>query len=82
MAGSRLIAQGIDRRRAILRFVKDYQSRYRMAPSVVEIAQGLEDGPLSKTAVRHHLQILIDEGIVSMRAGKYRSLQVISDRRY
>lgn len=79
MAGTALIAQGIDRRRAILRFIKDYAKRNKMAPSIEEIAAGV-DG--SKTAVRYHIGVLIDDGFLSMIEGKYRSIRVINDQRY
>lgn len=80
MAGSALIAQGIDRRRAILRFVKDYRKREGYAPSVAEIATGVE--LLSNTAVRHHLETLKAEGFIDWTPGRYRSLTITNTARY
>lgn len=75
MAGAKLIAQGIERRRAIMRFIKDYLRKNGFAPSIEEIAEAVELS--SKTAVRHHLEILVDEGAIQMTPGKYRSLRVM-----
>lgn len=79
MAGSALLAQGIDKRRAILRYVKAYIKRHAYSPSFDEIAEGVKG---SKTTVRYHIGILIDEGFLSMTEGKYRSLRVANDQRY
>lgn len=80
MAGSALIAQGIDRRRAILRFIKDFVKKEGCSPSIAEIAAGVELS--SNTAVRHHLQVLRDEGFVDWNPSRYRSLHIISNARY
>lgn len=80
MAGSALLAQGIDRRRAILRFVKEYVKREGYAPSIAEIAAGVELS--SNTAVRHHLETLRDEGFVDWTGGRMRSLKVLKTSRY
>lgn len=79
MAGKVLIAQGVERRRAIMKFIKAYIKRNHFPPSIDEIAAGV-DG--SKTAVRYHIGILIDEKFLSMTEGRYRSLRVIKDGRY
>ena len=75
MASSALIAQGIDRRRAILRFVKKYVATHGFAPSVEEITEGV--GLSSKTATRHHLDVLKENGDVTWTPGKYRSLRLV-----
>lgn len=80
MAGSALLAQGIDRRRAILRFVRGYIKKNGYAPSIAEIAEGVDLA--SKTAVRHHLDVLKSENWVTWTEGRYRSLQVTNDGRY
>lgn len=80
MAGSALLAQGIDRRRAILRFIKDFSKREGFPPSIAEIAAGVD--LQSNTAVRHHLGTLKDEGFVDWTDGKYRSLHVTNTGRY
>lgn len=80
MAGSVLIAQGIDRRRAILRFVKAFKKKQGFAPSIEEIAAGVALS--SKSAARHHVDILIEERYLAITPGKYRSLRVTNDGRY
>lgn len=73
------MAQGIDRRRAILRYVKAYWKKNGYAPSLDDIAGSVE---LSRNATKHHLDKLIDEGYMERTPGRYRSLRVISDARY
>jgi len=80
MAGSALIAQGIDRRRAILRFVKDYSKKEGYPPSIAEIAKGVDLA--SNTAVRHHLETLKAEGFVDWTPDRYRSLKILKTSRY
>lgn len=80
MAGSQLIAQGIDRRRAILRFIRSFASKNGYAPSIAEIAVGVDLS--SATAVRHHLETLRTEGFVDWTEGRYRSLRVVHAGRY
>lgn len=75
MAGAKLITQGIERRRAIMRFIKDYMKRNGFAPSIDEIATAVDLS--SKTAVRHHIDILVEEGQLAVTPGKYRSLRVL-----
>jgi repressor LexA len=76
MAGPALIKQGRDRRTAILKFTRTYIRKNGYGPSVAEIADGV--GLASKTAVRHHLTTLQDEGKVEMTPGRYRSLRIVS----
>lgn len=78
MAGAATIAQGIDRRRKIVAFVRAYIKKNGFAPSIEEIADGVKLA--SKTAVRHHLQKLEEDGVVTMQAGKYRSLRVVEPK--
>lgn len=79
MAGSQLLAQGIDRRRAIMRFVKAYIKRNGISPSLEEITEGVGS---SKTTTRYHIGVLIDEGFLVQTEGKYRSLRVMNGGRY
>lgn len=76
MAGEALLKQGKDRRAAILKFTRAYIRKNGYGPSVAEIADGV--GLASKTAVRHHLEILQDEGKVTVTPGVYRSLRLVS----
>jgi len=75
MAGAATIAQGKERRKKIMSYVKSYTRKHGFAPSIEEIAEGV--GLESKTAVRHHLAILAEDGKVTMQPGKYRSLRVV-----
>lgn len=75
MASSALIAQGIDRRRALVRFLKAYLKKNGYSPSIEEITVGI--GLTSKTATRHHLDVLRDEGTVTWTEGRYRSLRLV-----
>jgi repressor LexA len=76
MAGRALLKQGKDRRSAILKFTRAYIRKNGYGPSVAEIAEGV--GLASKTAVRHHLATLQEEGKVEMTPGRYRSLRLVS----
>lgn len=66
--------QGDERREAIMQFIRDYWDEFGIAPSMQEITEGV--GLNSKTATRHHLLILAEEGRVSSQQGKYRSIRV------
>lgn len=79
MAGAALMAQGVARRRAIVRFVKGYWRRHGYAPSVAEIAVGVELS--SKTAVRHHLGVLQRENKIKMEPGVYRSVRIVEKKK-
>lgn len=79
MAGTALIAQGVERRREILKFIKAYIRKQSFPPSIDEVAVGVNG---SKTNIRHHIDILIDEGFLAMTPGRYRSLRVVKDGRY
>lgn len=79
MAGTELIQQGVDRRRAIYAFVKDFIKENGYGPSIDEITTGI--AVQSKTAVRHHLTKMIEQGVITMTPGKYRSIRVPDGRR-
>lgn len=74
MAGTATIAAGIERRAAIMRFIKSYHRKNRISPSIEEIADGV--GLSSKATVRHHLDILVTEGKLVRDPGKYRTLRL------
>lgn len=78
MAGSRLLAQGITRRRALLRFISAYVKKNDLGPSRQEMAQQLG---VSKSAVTHHLKVLRAQGYVTWDQ-RYRSVRVITDAPY
>ncbi len=75
MAGQATIDQGIERRKKIMIFLRSYAKKNGFSPSVVEIAEAV--GLSSKSAATHHLLILADEGKISMKDGKYRSIKVL-----
>ena len=60
MAGSETIAAGIDRRRDIMRFFREYTRRNGIPPTMQEVATGV--GLQSRTSVRHHVEKLIEQG--------------------
>lgn len=62
------------RRDGILRFCKRYLAEHGFSPSIQEIA---DDAEITKTAVRHHLDKLEAEGLISRSSGVYRSLRVL-----
>jgi repressor LexA len=76
MAGAAAIAQGIERRRSIMRFIKSYTRREGFAPSLDEIAAAVD--LRSKNAVRHHLDLLAKQGVLAVTPGKYRSLRIVN----
>lgn len=78
MAGAQTIAQGIDRRRKIVTFIRAYVKKNGFAPSIEEIADGV--ALASKTAVRHHLQKLQEDGVITMQSRKYRSLRLVETK--
>lgn len=78
MAGAATIAQGITRRRQIVSFIRKYSTKHGFAPSIEEIADGVKLS--SKTAVRHHLAKLQEDGVITMQPGKYRSLQIVTPK--
>lgn len=80
MASAALMAQGIEKRRAILRYIKAHQKKHGYSPTVQEITDEL--GYTSKNAVRHHLVILTEEGFIAHQPRKHRSLQVLNTGRY
>jgi repressor LexA len=79
MASTELVQQGLDRRREIFTYIKDYIRQYGYGPSLTEIADHV--GPLSRSTVRYHLVALAKQGLVTTEPGKYRSLRVPDGRR-
>lgn len=79
MAGQALLDQGVKRRREIFDFAKGYIKEHGYGPSVDEMAKAV--GLASKTAVRYHLKQMIEQGVITMETGKYRSLRIPDGRR-
>lgn len=73
MAGAATLAQGVDRRQSIVTFLQKYLKENGYGPSVEEISSGVGVG---KTAVRHHLVILKEDGHITMDPNRYRSIRL------
>lgn len=78
MAGEALLQRGLDNRRAIYAFCKTEIKTNKVSPSLDEIATAVG---LSRTAARYHLQNLVDQGILEVTPGTYRSIRVPDGRR-
>lgn len=68
-----LIAQGKQRRRDIVAFIRSYQKAYGYAPSIKEIA---DEVGISPTGVRHHIALLRADGKIASTPGRYRSTRL------
>lgn len=73
MADARLIEQGMERRRVILVYIRDYVDKHQMAPTLQEIADHIG---LSINATRGHVQRLKRDGLVTSLPGTPRSIVV------
>lgn len=63
-----------DRRNRILEFVRQYTEEHGFAPSVREIGKAV--GISSTKAVKYHLDILVEQGLLGRSANKARSLHI------
>lgn len=72
MPDPQLVAQGQERRAQIVEFVVKYRAEHHMSPSIAEIAEALGIWP---SAVRRHVQVLIDEGRLRQNTGQVRTLR-------
>lgn len=68
------IERGIESRKKIVAFVKDYWKKHDHAPSVREVTDHL--GFSSINATRSHILQLIDQGVLVQTPGVMRSLRV------
>jgi repressor LexA len=62
-----------DRRNRIVEFVRQYTEEHGFAPSVREIGKAV--GIRSTKAVKYHLDILVEQGLLSRSGSKARSLR-------
>jgi SOS-response transcriptional repressor LexA len=69
------VAQGIETRKQIVRFIRDYWRKNKTAPSLTEISTGV--GLASHSAVRTHLLELRNQGNVTWVQGKMRTVRVV-----
>jgi len=74
MASANAIAPGLDRRRAILRFIAKCKTENGVAPTVSEIADGV--GLASKHSVRLQLATLEAQGLIETTKGIHRSIRI------
>lgn len=74
MADPRLIAQGQERRKAVLRVVKDYIGEKGYAPSTREIASAVDIS--SPNAIRAHLAALAEDGLIKLSPGVARGISL------
>jgi len=69
--------QGIERRKRIMKSIKDYISVKGFPPSIQEIGDSVELS--SKSSVHKHMEVLRNEGYISMENGIPRSIRVLKD---
>jgi SOS-response transcriptional repressor LexA len=78
VAGERVVhprtQQGIDRRAAIVEFVRAYWAEHGIPPSTPEITVGV--GLKSHAGVLEHIHRLVDEGVLLMAPGVARSIRL------
>lgn len=72
MADPRLVALGESRRRQIVQLVGDYIALHGVSPTIAELAEALRIQP---SAVRRHVGVLVDEGLLVQSPGKVRTLR-------
>jgi repressor LexA len=62
-----------DRRQKIVDFIRQYSQEHGYAPSIREIGDAV--GIRSTRAVKYHLDVLVNQGVIERVAGKARSLK-------
>lgn len=72
------VKMGIDRRKQIMVFIRSYIREWGYGPSQREIADAVG---VAKTAVGRHLDIMVEEGKITMTPGVYRSVRPVPRRR-
>jgi SOS-response transcriptional repressor LexA len=73
----KLVKQGEVRRRAIVKFIREYVRVNHKSPTVSEIATGV--GLSSKASAKGHLDRLHQDGVIRMTPGSHRSVSVVED---
>lgn len=73
------VEQGIEKRKAIMKFIRAYRAEYGNSPSMQEIADGV--GFSTKSSVTRHVAILAAEGLLEYNPRKYRSVRPIPQKR-
>jgi SOS-response transcriptional repressor LexA len=71
--------QGIDRRAAIVEFVRAYWAEHSIPPTLTEITAGV--GLNSHAGVLNHVRRLFADGILEMTPGTARSIRLASKRK-
>ena len=67
-----------NRERQVLEFVTQYVQRHGFAPTLIEIANGLELNAAS--TIHEHIERLINKGYLKKTPGSERGIEVITDR--
>ncbi len=78
MPSPRLVAQGEQRRNAIVKLIADYRKLHHVSPSIAEIAEAIG---IEHSAVRRHVAVLLDEGRLTQVEGKHRTLREVRPTR-
>lgn len=75
MSREDLVTQGEDRRKVILKFLREYIDEKGWAPTVQEIADAA--GLASPNSTRNHLLKLVEEGYLRMEPRQARAIALI-----
>lgn len=75
MAGAALLKQGEKRRKAILKFLRTYIKKNGFAPTIQEIADGVQ--LVSPNATRNHLRKLEEQGYIIMKPRIARAISLV-----
>lgn len=73
------VDQGIERRKAIMKFIRAYRAEHGNSPSMQEIADGV--GYSTKSSVGRHINILVEAGVLEHDPKKYRSMRPVIQKR-
>lgn len=75
MASPKLIAQGERRRKQMLDYIIKYKAKNGYSPSMPEIADAV--GIVGLNAIRRHLQVMEEQGLIKMTPRVQRSIVVL-----
>lgn len=73
------VAQGVQTRKLIVRFIREYWRKNKTAPSLTEISAGV--GLASHSAVRTHLMELREQKVITWVPGKMRTVRVVEKKK-
>lgn len=78
MPSGELVQQGVERRSAIVKFIRQYVNKHRISPTVTEIAEGV--GLASTASTKAHLDRLQQDGIITQIPRTPRSISLTEDK--